>query len=264
MKEYSVFLKNTDRSKTAVVFTWDDNFERHLSLIAPEFEKRGMRCTFFINPGHPAFEAGHLPVCRKLLERGHEIGSHSSLHENFTELTKDECLEQITGAIGTIREKLGVYPSTFAFPYHAYDEEHLELVRQHHLETRNTLSGSKWIGIETAIPLQSLRCAVDGAVAGGYPLVFAGHSAVISPAEIEDVSIDTGYEPILLDNLTGLLDYIRMLSDRAEVLTLEQAALKAFVLDNARPEGDAYVLSAEQTERLAAVGMDGEKINRLL
>ena len=41
--------KYKDNKACAISYTFDDGLKEHYTIVGPEFEKRGMRATFFIN-----------------------------------------------------------------------------------------------------------------------------------------------------------------------------------------------------------------------
>lgn len=266
MEQYSLRFHKVHPDKIPVCFTWDDNFSRHIEYIAPAFLKRNMRCTFYINPGEDGFEQTHLPGYLALSKQAFEIGSHGYLHENLCDLSYAASVDIVKSAIASIQRLFQLYPTTFAFPYHDHNEETLRLVRSHHLETRNTLAHSKRIGIKTNIPLEDMLCAVNKSVEEKHALVFSGHSVILSPAEVTDNQLkdQTGYNPILLDNLTRLLDFILTKNDYVEVLTFEQAALKEYVLRHCEFTGDSFTITQKQLDSLKPFHIDIDRLSQLI
>lgn len=254
-------FNHVDPGRISVCFTWDDNCHAHYRLAAPQFKRRGLRCTFYINPGKEGFEQ-FLPGYRELAREGFEVGSHSFCHVNLTGLPGDELDVQIKASAEGIRKSIGVYPSTFAFPYHDYNGHTLSAVRAYHLETRNTLDNAVRFGIRTASSADEMSRAVNECVASRRNIVFSGHSAVSDEEGLG--SEDCGYEPILLNNLNALLDAIQALSDGAEVLTFEQAALKEYLRGKGEVAGNSYTLRSEQLEYLAAFGIGAERLQQLI
>jgi hypothetical protein len=255
-------FNHVDINKISVCFTWDDNCHAHIDLTAPQFMRRGLKCTFYVNPGQEGFGEKYASGYRELAAEGFEIGSHSFGHVNLSGLTDEELEFQIKASADGICESIGVYPSTFAFPYHEYDERTLMAARRRHLETRNTLRNSVRFGVRTNSGADEMSVAVSECVAGGKNLVFSGHSAVLDE---EGLCLpDCGYEPVLLDNLNALLDMIQTVNGSAEVVTFEQAALKEYIINQCGVAGNSYMLKREQLDYLSALGIDVQRLSRLV
>lgn len=266
MEQYTLRFHNVHPDKITISFTWDDNFSRHIKFIAPAFLKRGLRCTFYINPGEEGFEQTHLSGYAALLSHKFEIGSHGYLHENLCDLPYDASVEIVQHAIGRIQKNFNHYPSTFAFPYHDFNEEILSMVRSYHLETRNTLPRSKRFGIKTDSPLEDMINAVKTSIDEKRALVFSGHSVILSPEEATDEQLkaETGYNPILLEGLNQLLDDIQTKNESIDVLTFEQAALKEYVRDHCPFTQDSFTITQEQLNRLKPYHLGIERLRLLM
>jgi hypothetical protein len=261
MQQEKLYFNHADINKISVCFTWDDNCYAHIELIATQFARRGLKCTFYINPGKEGYSEKFASGYRDLAGEGFEIGSHSYHHVRLTGLKDEELEHQIKASADGILKSVGVYPSTFAFPYHDFDERTLSFVRQYHLETRNTLHGSVRFGVRSNSSPEEMFGAVKECVSAGQNIVFSGHSAVSNLTELS--SPDCGYEPILLDNLNALLDKIHTVGN-AQVLTLEQAALKEYIISNCEIAGNTYTLASGQAEYFSAFGIDAIRLSRII
>jgi peptidoglycan/xylan/chitin deacetylase (PgdA/CDA1 family) len=266
MEQYTLRFNKVDPNKTSVCFTWDDNFLRHIKYIAPAFSERDLRCTFYINPGEEDFEQKQLPGYMGLSKQGFEIGSHGYLHENLCTLPYASSVDIVKNAIASIQKLFGFYPTTFAFPYHDFDEEMLSMVKSYHLETRNTLLNSKRFGIKTDSSLESMRSAIRASIDGKHTLVFSGHSIILSADEATDDALksETGYNPILLDHLNCLLDFIRSKNQHIEVLTFKQAALKEYIKTHCDITGQSFTIAQKQLDRLKPYHIECEELARLM
>lgn len=262
MQQEKLRFNHVDINKVSVCFTWDDNCNAHIELTAPQFARRGLKCTFYINPGKEGFREKFASGYRELAKGGFEIGSHSYDHVRLTGLQEEELEYQIKASADGICESVGVYPSTFAFPYHDFDERTLSAAGRYHLETRNTLPSSVRFGVRTKSDIEEMFDAVRECVSAGQNLVFSGHSAVSDAQELS--SPNCGYEPILLDNLNALLDMIQTISDNTQVLTLQQAALKEYITSRCEIAGNSYTLTRGQLDYLSAFGIDAGKLSRLI
>lgn len=261
MKAIRVPFNHIDIGKISICFTWDDNFIAHSKLIAPQFLKRGLRCTFYINPGEQDFEK-YLSGYKALSENFFEIGNHGFCHDDYTGIPNEEFEYELKRSALSINDNLGIYPSTFAFPYHAFNDDMLQTARTLFLETRNTLGNSRRFGIRTVSTLDEMFLCVKDCIANGRSLVFSGHSAI--PDMDIDFNEDTGHEPVHLGSLSALLDSLQTLQDRSEVLTFEQAAIKQYIINNCEISGDSCIISGEQMDWLSAFRIDAEKLRRVI
>lgn len=262
LSDIKLLFNHIDINKTSVCFTWDDNFIAHERLIAPQFLKRGMRCTFYINPGEPGFKENYSDSYKALSECGFEIGSHGFFHHDFSVMPPSELEYELARSVSGVSDKLGIYPSTFAFPYHAFNDDTLQAARKFYLETRNTLKNAVRFGIRTNSALDEMLLCVKTCISNKRSLVFSGHSAI--PDTDTDFTEDTGHEPVPLQTLSSLLDCLLTIQDSAEVLTFEQAALKQYIIDNCEVSGGSYILSGGQADWLNTFGIDTEKLSALI
>lgn len=266
MEQYTLRFNKLNPNKISVCFTWDDNFSRHIKYIAPAFLERGMSCTFYINPGEENFEQKHLPGYMALSRQGFEIGSHGYLHENLCTLPYASSVDTVKNAISSIQKYFHIYPATFAFPYHDFNEDILSMVKSHHLETRNTLAHSKRFGIKTDSPLEAMLSAVKESIDEKRSLVFSGHSVILNPAEAADDALEseTGHNPILLDRLNCLLDFIQTKNDYIDVLTFEQAALKEYINNHCDMTNQTFTITQKQLDELKQYHIYIEDLGRLM
>jgi hypothetical protein len=94
MEALKLSFNHIDLRKISICFTWDDNCFAHSALIAPEFSRRGLKCTFYINPGDEGFEK-YAPCYKALSEASFETGSHSFNHYNLSGPPEEEALYQV-------------------------------------------------------------------------------------------------------------------------------------------------------------------------
>lgn len=264
MKQYHVRFHNIHPDKTSICFTWDDNFTRHFSTIAPAFIKRGMRCTFYINPGEEDFASKFLPGYSDLLNKAFEIGSHGFVHDNLCRIPHPDAVSIVKEAISRIEKQFNIYPTTFAFPYHDFNAEILDMVKTFHFETRNTLPHSKRFAIKTDTPYEDMLDAVKEAIANKHSLVFSGHSVIFNIEENQERKNETGYNPILLAHLISLLDFIQTQNETVQVLTFEQAALKEYISRHCDITTDSFTVTRQQLDWLGSFHIDIGKLTQIM
>ena len=151
--------------KKALTFSYDDGHDTDRRL-AELLDKYGMKCTFNLNGGHlvtrenlgapkklytgPAWKnpdalVNQMPI-EEMLEvyKNHEIAVHAYTHPNLNKLTREECNDQIAKDIEKLTEIFGKTPVGMAYPFGAYNDTVVDVLREHGLRyartTRQTLN----------------------------------------------------------------------------------------------------------------------------
>lgn len=257
-----IFLK-LPRNKISISFTWDDNSNRHYSLLAPIFLENGFRCTFYIVPGEHHFEKVYSDKYYELAIQGFEIGSHSFSHKYMTSLTIQQQERELSTAVKKICSKLKIYPLTFAFPYHDYNETLVEQTRIFHLETRNTLKNSIRYSIKTQTSLQSLKEAIENSQRCGNILVFSGHSLITEEEYLLGLPGE-GYEPMRTILLKQTLEYLRTIGHKAEVITFAKAVLRQWIMNEGVYNGVEWVITMDKLAQLSKYEINEHNITSLI
>ena len=118
-----------------LVVTFDDGFRNQLDIAAPLLSEYGFRGCFFLVTdliGAPLEQARdfcrerlHLPLpvepldwsgAERLLELGHEVGSHTRSHPELTALPPDQVLDELAASRETLSRRLGAVRH-FSVPY---------------------------------------------------------------------------------------------------------------------------------------------------
>jgi peptidoglycan/xylan/chitin deacetylase (PgdA/CDA1 family) len=116
-------------ARRTVAITFDDSYEDNFAA-ARTLHEHGLPATFFIPTQYVGTDArfpwdAHLPPLpnltwdqiRQMAAWGHDIGSHSVSHPNFSRLSDDEALFEMAESRRVLTEQVGVPPRWFAFPY---------------------------------------------------------------------------------------------------------------------------------------------------
>lgn len=196
---------NKDELKRKIIFTWDDNSCRHYRYIAPLFEKYGLRCTFYINPGWTSFEKKFLKGYTMLNKAGFEIGSHGFTHKNMTKLSSEDYLIQLVKSKQLIQQWFNQPIQTFAFPHHEYTMDMLQLAKKYFIETRNTLQNSVRYSLKSNTSILQIKEIDIITKLHNKNLIFSGHSVALNTFEIGNPCKAAGYEPILIETLEKIL-----------------------------------------------------------
>ncbi|WP_224744262.1 polysaccharide deacetylase family protein [Pontibacter aquaedesilientis] len=109
-------------AQPAFVMSFDDKYVGEWYAHRELFKKYSVRATFFITMPHQ-LSPSEIEMLKQLAADGHEIASHSYLHENSSKFIKRNGVpayvaKEITSAIKAM-QAIGFTPSTFAYPYGA-------------------------------------------------------------------------------------------------------------------------------------------------
>ncbi len=89
--------------------------EKRVDEILAVLDKYGVKCTFFLCGG---WLENHVEEARRLVEAGHEIGSHGYDHVDMTKMTDYRAMRKVITEMNTrCEELLGVRPRLFRAPY---------------------------------------------------------------------------------------------------------------------------------------------------
>jgi peptidoglycan/xylan/chitin deacetylase (PgdA/CDA1 family) len=119
-----------------LALTFDDGFRSGLTNAAPVLAEHGFRACFFLVTelvSAPSERAER--ICRerlhltrpleplswdevqRLVELGHEIGSHTRTHPDLVALSHEQLEEEVAGSRAELERRLGRAPAYFAAPY---------------------------------------------------------------------------------------------------------------------------------------------------
>ena len=205
-----------------IVFTWDDNCNRHYKYIGPLFKKYGIRCSFYINPGWKSFKKRYLNGYKKLDKDAFEIGSHGYMHKHMISLSREEYEKQLVMSQQLLQEWFGHKITTFAFPHHEYTEEMLVLARKYYAETRNTVPNSVRYSLKSHTTLEDISKIAYQTAIRNQTLIFSGHSVAINSNEISSYSKSAGYEPVLLSTLEDIIKLLLINNSQNDFFTLSE------------------------------------------
>ncbi len=124
-----VAAKKRPPGKTFVI-TIDDGHDDGFIYALPILRKYGFVATFYVVVGR--IGRPHTLTWAEILSlkaAGMEIGNHTMDHLNLTQLSAAQVAYEIDQAQRVLAERLGAAPTTFAYPYWAYDDAVVRAVR---------------------------------------------------------------------------------------------------------------------------------------
>lgn len=133
-KKYPIYNVNMQEKKVAITFdaAWGADKTLGILEILKEFD---VKATFFLVG---IWVEKYKEETKAIIDSGCEIGSHSYNHPDFTKLTKENMLTELTSTNEILESVTGVKPKLFRPPYGAYNNTLIEC-----LESLN-MQGIQW------------------------------------------------------------------------------------------------------------------------
>ena len=135
----STYLKYPER-KDYVAITFDDAYESVYQNAFPVMEKYGAKSTLFVisgfvghenrwdvNLGWLRFRHMNAKQLREMVEAGHEIGSHTSTHQNLVDINDSAVKIEMAESKQMLEELIGTRVHYVAFPFGRFDRRVVDL-----------------------------------------------------------------------------------------------------------------------------------------
>ncbi|MDN3017115.1 polysaccharide deacetylase family protein [Paenibacillus sp. BSR1-1] len=121
-------INEVPASNKVVAITFDDGPNPiYTPQVLEIFSEASGKATFFMI----GEQMGKFPeVVKKVAAQGHEIGNHTYTHPYLSQLTQEECLEEIERNESLVEELVGRTPVVFRSPYLDYNHETLSLLER--------------------------------------------------------------------------------------------------------------------------------------
>lgn len=231
--------------KTAVSITFDDARLSQPEVAIPILNKYNVKATFYVSPDNMEH---CLSEWEKIVTYGHEIGSHTMTHPcsgNFSfarsnaleDYTLERMEDDILSANEIIMKKLGVFPSTFAYPCGQKfvgrglnTKSYVPLIAKHFIVGRSAfdevhndpsftdLAQAAAMDIDSA-SFEKVRNLIERSLMDGGWLILFGHEIGIG-----------GVQTILIDTLERLCQYTQ---DPANEIWIDTVAnIGNYILQN--------------------------------
>ena len=128
-------IKSVDvkgRRKNYMSLTFDSSWNNTQTYaLLDMLDKYHVKATFFLTSIFIRNNPDHV---KEIISRGHEIGNHTNHHKNFLkfdpEKDREEMKEEIMECHREIKDLLGIDMCLFRFPYGAFNEESIQLVKE--------------------------------------------------------------------------------------------------------------------------------------
>ena len=128
IKSMPIYKVDTDSKNISITFdiNWCD--EDYLYDILDVLDKHNVKATFFIMGKWVIYPEGNLERLQEIYNRGHEIGNHSYIHPNFTNIDEQRIKNEIQKTEDIINEAIGIKTNLFRFPSGAFNESAVNIV----------------------------------------------------------------------------------------------------------------------------------------
>ena len=116
----SLPIYSVERADNKIAISFDCAWGvEHTDAILDALDKFNVKCTFFA----VEFWVEKYPeYCKKIIERGHEIGTHSKTHPKMSKLSKAQIEEEITSSKQAIEKVTDTAVTLFRPPFGDYDD----------------------------------------------------------------------------------------------------------------------------------------------
>lgn len=116
-RELPIYSVETPEKKVALSFdaAWGNE---DTQAILDTLAKYGVRATFFMTGG---WVESYPEDVKKIQAAGHDLANHSENHKNMSQLSDEQCREELTKVHSKVKELTGVDMNLFRPPYGDYD-----------------------------------------------------------------------------------------------------------------------------------------------
>lgn len=161
----------------AVSYTFDDGLREHFTAVLPQFEKRGLKATFWIVGSKMNADSDlrkdttrmSWDEVKQLAQKGMEVSNHGWAHKNLTKCTPEQLQQEVTKNDSAIYFYTKIKPLTYCFPGNRHTPEIVTIVSEGRVGVRtkqrsvgskvNEVILDKWI--DSLIKKQGLGCRYD-------------------------------------------------------------------------------------------------------
>lgn len=118
-RELPIYCVKTEKPRAALTFdaAWgNEDTEKILDIL----EKHNVKATFFLTGG---WVENYPEDVKKIYDSGHDLGNHSQNHKNMSQLSVNECREELLSVHEKVQALTGYEMFLFRPPYGDYDNE---------------------------------------------------------------------------------------------------------------------------------------------
>lgn len=121
-------IYSVDTEEKVVALTFDSAWNvDDLDDILEILDKNNIKATFFMTGD---WVEKYPEAVKKLHKAGHDLGNHGENHKNMSQLSKEECVQEIKTAHNRVYETVGIEMDLFRPPSGDYDDEVVETAKE--------------------------------------------------------------------------------------------------------------------------------------
>ena len=186
--------------KKKIAFTFDDG-PNYLSTpkVLDKLEEIGAKATFFV-VGYNAEKQGKL--LKRMVDMGCEVGNHSSGHENFSNFSDEQIIENVSNMNKIIENATGVKPTLLRPPYGNISKEVAAKLGMHIINWSVDPEDWKYRDAEY-VSKHIIENVKEGDIILLHDIYQTSYEAFCIAA---DKLIEEGYEFVTVSELLGLSD----------------------------------------------------------
>jgi peptidoglycan/xylan/chitin deacetylase (PgdA/CDA1 family) len=151
-----------------VALTFDDGPYIYTPQVLDALAAAGMRATFFLNGQNWGSISDHTGTVQRILNDGHQIGSHTWSHPNLADLSNAQVTTEMTRLEDALLGIIGRFPTYMRAPYFSTNANTLQVLRDlgyHYIHANiDTLD---WVNNTPQTNENSVNIFRDGLNAGG-------------------------------------------------------------------------------------------------
>ncbi len=177
-----------------IALTFDDGPNAHMNTMLYVLEEYEAKATFFVIG---KYVSNNSDIVSRAFEGGHEIGSHSYSHEDMTQKTDDEILEEIQKTQDLVTNITGTAPVWYRAPFFATNAQCYALIDMPFAAAGVTANDGSNDNIAADRHYKIVNNAYDGAIA---ILHCNDITAEVLPQILHDLKMN-GYECVTISEL---------------------------------------------------------------
>ena len=127
-KNLPIYRVDTEDKKVAITFdvNWGEDRTKDILEI---LDKYNAKATFFLIGKWIDLNEKNINFVKEFNEKGHEIGNHSNLHPDFTNLSREKIIQELEITDSKIYNLINKKNKLFRFPKGEYDQRSVEIVK---------------------------------------------------------------------------------------------------------------------------------------
>ncbi len=203
-RDLPIYCVDTADKKVALSFdaAWgNEDTKNILGILA----KYNVKVTFFMTGG---WVEKYPDDVKAILAAGHDLGNHSENHKQMSQLSKEQCMEEITKVHDKVKELTGVEMNLFRAPYGDYNNTLVGAAREcGYYTVQWDVDSQDWKDYGTD---SIVKMVVNNKYLGNGSIILLHNGAKYTPDALERVIAglqEQGYELVPISQLIYTGDY---------------------------------------------------------